>query len=336
MTIQNPPVFIQAGSHPAEDVRRLFHAQMGGRQGVVGSGDLAVTEKSGTPDMSVDVAGGQAFILGDEGTYQGLYFVENRGTTNLAIAAADPTNARKDLVVARVRDSAYSGATDAWELAVVTGTPAAVPAEPSVPDNALVLALVDVPASDTAITNSQITDRRTTQAGQFGRASALGGVVVCTSSTRPTVGVYAGMQAYETDTNLVILYNGSNWVQVTPEAAVVDAFEGTSSLTYTDLATPGPAVTILTGTKAVVHITGHVANTSVQFNLIGFAVSGATTVAADDDFAALITTQSTNGLSGTFLVTGLTPGLNTFTLKYRTGGGTASFQRRNIMVHALP
>lgn len=210
MTVQNPPIFLQAGSHPAEDVRRLFYAQMGGRPGIVGSGDLVVTE-NGTPNMSVNVAGGQAFIAGDEGSYQGLYFVENRGTTNLVISAANPTNPRKDLIVARVKDSAYSGATDAWELAVITGTPAGSPSEPTVTDNTLVLAVVDVPASDTSITNSQITDRRTTQTGQYGRAAALGGVVVCTSTTRPTVGVYAGMQIYETDTKRLRVYDGDSW-----------------------------------------------------------------------------------------------------------------------------
>jgi hypothetical protein len=68
---------------------------------------------------------------------------------------------------------------------VVTGTPAPSPSEPAAPANSWVLAMVDVPALDTAITNSQITDRRTTQTGQFGRAASLGGVITCTSATRP-------------------------------------------------------------------------------------------------------------------------------------------------------
>lgn len=159
MTVQNPAIFLQAGSHPAEDVRRFLGSLP--MPGVVTLGDLAVTEKSGTPNMSVDVAGGRAFIAGTEATYQGTYMVENRGAANLAVAAADPTNARKDLVVARVKDAAYSGATNAWELAVVTGTPAPSPSEPAVPANSLVLALVTVAAGTTSITNANITDRRT-------------------------------------------------------------------------------------------------------------------------------------------------------------------------------
>lgn len=161
MTVQNPPIFLQGGSHPAEDTRRALEAIIGrGLEGIVQSTDMSVAE-NGTPNMSVDVAGGQAFIQGTEGTYQAAYFVENRGTTNLTISASDPTNPRIDLVVAKIEDSAYSGATDAWSLAVVTGTPAGSPSAPTAPDNSITLAQVAVAASATSITNANITDTRT-------------------------------------------------------------------------------------------------------------------------------------------------------------------------------
>lgn len=161
MTVQNPPIYLQAGSHPAEDVRRWQRVITTGAEGVLMSGAfLAVTEKSGTPDMSVDVAEGSALILGTEGTYQGTYFVENRGTENLVIAAADATNDRWDIVVAKVEDSDYSGATDAWSLAVVTGTPAASPADPTLPDNHIPLARVVVAALDSSIEDADVTDLR--------------------------------------------------------------------------------------------------------------------------------------------------------------------------------
>lgn len=210
MTVQNPPVFIQAGSHPAEDVRRWTDALVGGREGIVGSTDFAVTEKSGTPNMSVDVAGGRAFIAGSEATYQGMYFLENRGVENVVLPAADATNPRKDLIVAYVGDQVYSGAVSVGGVAAVTGTPAASPAEPSLAayPNALVLAMVDVPANDTAITNSQITDRRITTSGQ-GRAAALGGIITCTSATRPSH--VEGRVIYETDTDKVLTSDGSAW-----------------------------------------------------------------------------------------------------------------------------
>ena len=210
MTVQNPAIFIQSESHPAEDVRRMFSALLGGAttgaNGICEAGDLAVSEKSGTPDMSVDVAEGACWIDGDEATYQGSYFCENRGVTNLSISAADATNPRKDLIVAKVQDSAYSGATDAWSLAVVTGTPAASPSEPAVPSNAIVLALVDVAALASSIVDGNITDRRVTT--QEGRAPK--GYVVTTSAALPT-NATEGDIAYTTNTDSLLVYSGSEW-----------------------------------------------------------------------------------------------------------------------------
>lgn len=217
MTVQNPPIFLQAGSHPAEDVRRMFTGLMDGRQGVIKG--LTVTEKSGTANMSVDVAEGSAFIGGTEATYQGLYFVENRGVTNLVISASDPTNARYDLIVAKVQDAGYSGATNAWSLAVVTGIAAATPLFPAVPSNAIVLARVLVSAAVASIVNASITslisasatDGTTTLINR-GFAAAKGGTIVCTSTTRPTTSLYEGIVIYETDTNRQYTYSGSAWV----------------------------------------------------------------------------------------------------------------------------
>ena len=160
MTVQNPALFLQASSHPAEDVRRFVATTFDNGSGVVGSSDLAVTQ-NGTPNMSVNVAGGQVVVGGTEATYQGSYFCENRGTTNLVISAADATNPRRDLIIARVKDAAYSGAVNEWSLEVVTGTPAASPVDPSVPANSFVLARVAVAALASSVTNANITDLRT-------------------------------------------------------------------------------------------------------------------------------------------------------------------------------
>ncbi len=184
MTVRTPPSFLAASSHPAEDVRRMLHALFGSRGGIVGAGDLAVTQ-NGTPNMSVNVADGRLVLTGSEATYQGVYVCENRGTTNVAIAAADSTNPRRDLIVARVRDAEYSGATNSFAIEAVTGTPAASPVDPAVPANSWVLARVQVAAGATTITNGVLTDLRTVNTSQFGRAAALGGLVPCNSSFRP-------------------------------------------------------------------------------------------------------------------------------------------------------
>lgn len=209
MAERNPPIFLQAGSHPAEDTRRALHSLVGGKKGIVGVADLLVTEKAGTPNMSVDVAAGACWILGTENTSQGAYYCEARTLTNLAIAAADATNPRIDLVVAKVQDAAYSGATNAWSLAVVTGTPAVSPVAPAAPASSLVLARVSVPAADTVINNAQITDYRLIDG--LGRASGLGGlIVVADSASRPS-SPYEGMRVYELASKRYMVYNGSAW-----------------------------------------------------------------------------------------------------------------------------
>ena len=231
MAARNPPLWLQAGSHPATNDRLLLEALMapppavvsGAGYGIVGPSDLAVTQ-NGTPNMSVNIAAGKAFIDGTENANQGAYLAVNDATVNLAISASSPTNPRKDLVVAKVQDAEWSGATNSWSLAVVTGTPAASPAEPAVPANAIVLALVDVAANATSITNANITDRRR-------RAVTLGGIVVCTSTTRPTTGLYEGLFIYETDTDRVLVYSGAAWVGVVPKglAAGGDTVNGTGN-----------------------------------------------------------------------------------------------------------
>lgn len=218
MTVQNPPLYLQSEAHPAEDFRRFFTALFGDRAGVLTSTDLAVTEKSGTPDMSVDVAAGSVIVAGSSDTYQGHYFAENRGTTNVTITAADGTNSRYDLIVVRIQDSGHDGgSTDTVSIEVVTGTAAATPLFPTVPASSFVLATVLVPNGASTITNSDITDIRdgndsdgTTTLENEGFAAPIGARVVCTSATRPSTPI-VGMAVYETDTGESRRWDGSTW-----------------------------------------------------------------------------------------------------------------------------
>lgn len=114
--------------------------------------------------------------------------------------------------------------------------------------------------------------------------------------------------------------------------ATVATGEATTSTSFTDLATPGPAVTVTTGTKALVIVTGHSYNSaSSNTNDMGFAVSGATTLAASDT-RRLRTSDATKFGSAAWIVTGLTAGSNTFTAKFKVNGGTGTFQDRSIHV----
>ena len=217
MPVESFPWSIQGQSHPATVARNAQAAMLGapaaavspavqiltagGSHGVVSAGDLAVSQ-NGTPNMSVNVAAGRAFIRGTEtaSLNQGVYSFFNDGVVNLSIGAADPTNPRRDLIIAQVRDANYSGAAIDARLAVVAGTPAASPADPTPPANALVLARVAVAAGATSITNANITDLRT-------RAASLGGVHVCTSTTRPAgASLDDGDTIFETDTKELLQY----------------------------------------------------------------------------------------------------------------------------------
>lgn len=191
MTAQQPPVALQnVSTLNADDFRRLIKALVP-TEGIIASGDLAVTQ-NGTPNMSVNVAAGGAVIVGDDTpATQGSYYVWNDATVNLVIAASDPTNPRKDIVIAQVRDSFYSVAGDDWRLTVVTGTPAASPAEPALPTDSIKLAVVTVAAAATSITNAAIADSRTVAAGLSGIVNQAWGTYTPTltaAGANPTMG----------------------------------------------------------------------------------------------------------------------------------------------------
>lgn len=164
------------------------------------------------------------------------------------------------------------------------------------------------------------------------------------STTTTTVGVSQGQIKYDSASTAVYLFNGAFQIRETPISAVVATAENTNSTSYTDLATAGPSVTLLTGTKAIIW-----AHTTAQNNAapdacyLSYAVSGATTIAAADT-KAVFANSAGNGynqvLSACWSTTALTPGYNTFTLKYRVSGNTGTFAAsgsgRWITVQALP
>lgn len=112
--------------------------------------------------------------------------------------------------------------------------------------------------------------------------------------------------------------------------------ESTTSTSFADLATVGPVVTVDTGTTALVFYSTGVYNSGAN-NLMemSYDVSGSTTVAASSTNAALVDGITANNIPriGSFnLQSGLTPGSNTFTAKYRTSAGTANFFNRELVV----
>lgn len=124
---------------------------------------------------------------------------------------------------------------------------------------------------------------------------------------------------------------------------VTSAFVGTNetrtSTSFGDLTTVGPAITIVTGTTAAIQFGAALGNSTVNDGAVmSFQVSGATTIAVATITGlanlAHISNPANAGHEGSaaIVVSGLTPGSNTFTPKYRADiGGTAFFLRRWII-----
>jgi len=116
--------------------------------------------------------------------------------------------------------------------------------------------------------------------------------------------------------------------------ALVTTQESTTSTSYTDLATFGPSVSIVTGTKALVMFSAdHDIVAGGEAARMSVAVSGATIIPADDQYAFHNPTVVNIQISYALLFTNLTPGTNVFTAKYKAkAAGTVQFANRRIVV----
>lgn len=163
MTFLTPPTWLEnSEDHNAVDYRTMLGALVPTSM-VADTAALAVTERSGTANMSIDVAAGSVFVASTRSVDEGVYHAYNDATINVPLSSADATNARIDRVLVQIRDQAQdAGLTqnDA-RILVVEGTPAASPTAPAISVADYVeLAQVTVPASATSITDSDITDLR--------------------------------------------------------------------------------------------------------------------------------------------------------------------------------
>jgi hypothetical protein len=115
----------------------------------------------------------------------------------------------------------------------------------------------------------------------------------------------------------------------------VGANQTTPSLSTVSLG--GPAVSVVTGSNALVAIQAALGNSTVNMGAVmTVEVSGATTIAGGTYNLAHISNPAGSGEEGSaiFVISALNAGLNTFTAVYRADlGGTAFFVRRRILVH---
>lgn len=146
--------------------------------------------------------------------------------------------------------------------------------------------------------------------------------------------------AKATAASQVPVSTGANAIAMrVPATARVDANETTTSTSYVDLATPGPLVSVVSGTIALVWFAVEIANnTSNSLAKCSVEVSGASTVAVSDAWMLSMDGNAANNYSrGSMchVFTGLAPGTNTFKLKYAVGSNTGSFKTREINVFPL-
>ena len=168
--------------------------------------------------------------------------------------------------------------------------------------------------------------------------NAKGDLVVGTAAdTADRLAVGSNNQVLTADSGQA---KGVKWAAVpggltVASSAAVATSQATTSTSYTDLATAGPAVTVVVGASgvAIVTVTSQI-STSSDTGYASVALSSGNTLAAADDnaFVSKISTGVAQGTTTTVL-TGLTPGSTIFTMKYKCAGGVStSFLNRKIAV----
>ena len=160
-----------------------------------------------------------------------------------------------------------------------------------------------------------------------------------TSSTRPS-SPWTGQHVYETDTSLELVYNSSAWVCITPQSSSDTTSRTSTATSYTTL-TGAPAVTVSTGTKALITVTAELSSSVAGYARAGVVVSGASTIAAAANKSATsyfgASTLGNNiTVSYTYMETGLTAGSNTFTMQVISPGSTLTIVNKSLTVVGIP
>ncbi|WET79230.1 hypothetical protein P3102_35265 [Amycolatopsis sp. QT-25] len=163
-----------------------------------------------TPDVNVKVSAFQAAIPATRGMGPYIATLDADKTLNvLGTDPADPSNARRDLIIARQTDTYYADGSTAYTVMRVKGTAAGSPVDPDptqgglYPDY-LLLARIRIGAGATTITGAIIDDLRPA------RVVALGGVVpVANVTERAALPAVPGLTIYRRDKGWTEVYNGT-------------------------------------------------------------------------------------------------------------------------------
>ncbi|MGW3657199.1 hypothetical protein ACWD6R_16560 [Streptomyces sp. NPDC005151] len=161
MTLIQPPMMVNGGTHPARTMRMMIRDLSRGSQGVTEYNDLKVSPMT-TPGAGVQVADGSGVVRG-AAWGQGSYTQYNVGSATVNIA---PTGAqgRTDMVVLRVLDPEYEGSRDPAKDDIgyfyVVSNVSSTATQPPAGMTAIPLARIAIPANTATITAAMITDLR--------------------------------------------------------------------------------------------------------------------------------------------------------------------------------
>lgn len=346
MTLINPPAWMQAGSYSARTDRLVPTAllaypgfladeatPMRIRQGVKPSytNQQLKVRAAPTPNMTVIVSAGFAFVDQHDTGGAGTYVCVNDGDVTLTVQPAGGAGQyRKDSVVLSVYDQEYAGSVSEARLEIIQGPyagSAGAAVRGSLPANAQILADIAVGPSQTSVAAANITDVRN-------YAVALGGILPVSSSAAPTR-PHPGQMLYLTDTDSfeVGLLGGSKRAlreDIRPSWSLQNAnppFNATA--TYVDfLSASWAPITVTVPPSGMVRVTisGNAENTNTSTSTchITWRASGAATVTASV-FNSLTAAGGRISATRSRLLTGLTPGQSlTITPQWNISSGSSS------------
>ncbi len=339
MATINPPTWMQAGSYPARNDRLALTAllsypgfavdeatPMRIRQGIKPSytNYQLKVRAAATPNMTVIVSAGFAFIDQHDTGGVGTYICANDGDVTLTVQPAGGAGQyRKDTVVASVYDAEYAGAASEWRLEIIQGPYAAsagATVRGTLPANAQVLADLAIGPSQTSVATANITDARN-------YSVAAGGVLPVASSVAPSR-PHPGQVLYLTDTDVfevgqqagtkrqireVVRPSSSDQVSL-PASPVTGAVTDFTSGQW-------PPITVTVPPSGMVRITVGAAltntNTSASTAWVLWRASGALTEGGSSKNA--VSTAGTRSYASRSVVrSGLTPGASlTITPQYQ-------------------
>lgn len=346
MATINPPAWMQAGSYPARTDRLAVTSLLSYpgfavdeatplriRQGVRPSYQnyQLKVRSAATPNMTVIVSAGMAFIDSHDTGGAGTYVCVNDGDVVLTVAPAGGAGQyRKDTVVASVYDAEYTGTVSEWRLEVIQGPYAAsagATTRGSLPPNAQILADISVSPGQTSISAGNISDVR-------GYSVALGGVLPVASSVAPNR-PHPGQLLYYTDTDAFWVGQAAGTVRqvreyVRPSMTIQSAAPPLNVTgSYVDfLSASWAPITVTVPPSGMVRVTisadAQNSNTATSTCHVGWRASGAITMGAGNT-NQLTAAGGRLAASRTRLITGATAGASlTITPQWNISSGSSS------------